>query len=107
MSNAVVMHTIGFIGGGRMAEALISGVLTARLFEPGKIRVADPDTTRQDHLQRHYGVHVGLTHDEVVRASDVVMLAVKPQVIADVLRGLGKSVSNRLVGSGGAGFRIN
>ncbi|MBL8052039.1 MAG: NAD(P)-binding domain-containing protein, partial [Nitrospira sp.] len=52
MSNAVIMHTIGFIGGGRMAEALISGVLTARLFEPGKIRVADPDATRQDHLKR-------------------------------------------------------
>ncbi len=107
MSNAVVMHTIGFIGGGRMAEALISGVLTARLFEPGKIRVADPDATRQDHLKRHYGVHVGLTHDEVIRASEVVMLAVKPQVIADVLRGLGKGVSNRLVVSVAAGVPIN
>jgi pyrroline-5-carboxylate reductase len=107
MSRAVGMHTIGFIGGGRMAEALISGVLSARLFEAGKICVADPDATRQDHLKRHYGVHVGLTHDEVARASDVVMLAVKPQVIADVLRGLGKGISNRLVVSVAAGVPIN
>ena len=107
MSSAVVMHSIGFIGGGRMAEALISGVLTAGLFEPGEIRVADPDATRQDHLKRHYGVHVGLTHDEVVRASDVVMLAVKPQVIADVLRDLEKGVSTRLVVSVAAGVPIN
>lgn len=106
MSNADVMHTLGLIGGGRMAEALISGVLTARLFEPGKIGVADPDVTRQDHLKKHYGVRVGLVNDEVVRASNIVILAVKPQVLADVLRGMGTGVGHRLVVSVVAGVPI-
>jgi pyrroline-5-carboxylate reductase len=100
------MNTIGFIGGGRMAEALISGVLASKLFEPEAIRVVDPDARRQDHLKTRYGVQVGLTHDEVIGASDVVMLAVKPQVIADVLRGMEKGVSNRLVVSVVAGVPI-
>jgi len=107
MFRASTLNTIGFIGGGRMAEALISGVLAAKLYEPDKIRVADPDVTRQDHLKQHYGVHVGLMTDEVVRASDIVMLAVKPQVITEVLRGVGQSASNRLVVSVVAGVPIS
>ena len=106
MSNSGGMHTLGLIGGGRMAEALISGVLTARLFEPEQICVADPDVTRQDHLKRHYRVRVGLVNDEVVRASDIVMLAVKPQVLADVLRGVGTGIGHRLVVSVAAGVPI-
>ena len=106
MSNSVGMHTLGLIGGGRMAEAVISGVRTARLFEPEQICVADPDVTRQDHLKRHYRVRVGLVNDEVVRASDIVMLAVKPQVLADVLRGVGTGIGHRLVVSVAAGVPI-
>lgn len=106
MSSSVGMHTLGLIGGGRMAEALISGVRTARLFEPEQICVADPDVTRQDHLKRHYGVRVGLLNDEVVRVSDIVMLAVKPQVLADVLRGMGTGIGHRLVVSVAAGVPI-
>jgi pyrroline-5-carboxylate reductase len=106
MSRASTMNAIGFIGGGRMAEALISGVLAAKLFEPEKIRVADPDLSRQDHLKRHYGVQVGFMNDEVVRASDVIVLAVKPQVITDVLRGLGPGIRDRLVVSVAAGVPI-
>ncbi|HMS86505.1 MAG TPA: pyrroline-5-carboxylate reductase [Nitrospira sp.] len=100
------MNTIGFLGGGRMAEALISGVLAAKLFEPEKIRVADPDAMRRDHLKTHYGVQVGLTNSEVVAASEVVVLAVKPQAMTEVLRGVGGSVSNRLVVSVAAGVPI-
>lgn len=106
MSSSVGMHTLGLIGGGRMAEALISGVLASKLYEPDKIRVADPDVTRQDHLKTQYGVEVGLMNEEVVRASDIVMLAVKPQVIADVLRGISKSVRHQLVVSVAAGVPI-
>lgn len=107
MSRASAMNTLGVIGGGRMAEALISGVLAAKLYEPDEIRVADPDAARQDHLKTQYGVQVGLMNEEVVRASDIVMLAVKPQVIADVLRGISKSVCHQLVVSVAAGVPIS
>ncbi len=106
MSKASVMNSLGFIGGGRMAEAMISGVLAAKLFEPEQIRVADPDAMRQDHLKTRYGVHVGLMNDELVSASATVVLAVKPQIIADVLREVGKSLRNQLIVSVAAGIPI-
>jgi pyrroline-5-carboxylate reductase len=89
-----------------MAEALISGVLAAKLYEPEKIRVADPDVRRRDHLKQQYGIQVCLTNGDVVTASDVVVLAVKPQVIAEVLRGVGQGLSNQLVVSVVAGVQI-
>jgi pyrroline-5-carboxylate reductase len=106
MSNSSAMTRIGFIGGGRMAEALISGVLAAKLYEPDKIRVADPDGRRRDHLKQHYSVQVGLTNGEVVGASDVVVLAVKPQMIAEVLKEVRQSVARQLVISVAAGIPI-
>ncbi|MBX3326422.1 MAG: pyrroline-5-carboxylate reductase [Nitrospira sp.] len=100
------ISTIGFVGGGRMAEALISGVLGAKLYGPDKIRVADPDGTRQDYLKQQYGIQVCPTNDEVVSASEVVVLAVKPQIIAEVLKGVREVISHRLVVSVAAGFPI-
>ena len=106
MFRGVAMNRLGIIGGGRMAEALVSGVLAAQLFEPEKIRVADPDITRQDHLKRCYGVQVGLGNDEVVGVSDIIMLAVKPQVMTEVLRGVTQDIGNRLIVSVAAGVPI-
>jgi len=51
MSKVALRNKLGFIGGGRMAEALISGVLSAKLYQPDQIRVADPDAGRLDHLK--------------------------------------------------------
>ena len=47
---------IAFIGGGAMAEAIIKGILAARLAEPGEIFVGDPTQARCEYLQKTYGV---------------------------------------------------
>jgi len=107
MPRMVPARHLGFIGGGRMAEALISGVLSAKLYKSEQIQVGDPDATRLDHLKKQYGVQVGVSNHDIVVSSDVVVLAVKPQVMAEALKGVGAVSTKRLVISVVAGVRIS
>lgn len=106
MSSPMLTRTISFVGGGKIAEALISGVLSSKAYEAEHIHVADSDTVRLDHLKRQYGVQIGLTNHETVVSGDVVVLAVKPQVTADVLKEIGDVLAKRLVISVVAGVRL-
>jgi pyrroline-5-carboxylate reductase len=106
MSSQTLKQSVSFVGGGRMAEALISGMLSSRGYKADQIYVADPDTARLDHLKRQYGIQVGLTNHEAVVSGDVVVLAVKPQVAADVLKETGDELAKRLVISVVAGVRL-
>lgn len=76
---------LGFIGGGRMAEAMIKGILRAELVTPGDIWVVDPDATRRALLAETYGVAAREQAEEVWRSCDTVVLAVKPQVLGQLL----------------------
>lgn len=76
---------IGFLGAGNMAEALIKGVLKANLCLPDQIRAADPSADRRMLMEQTYGVRTMTDNRELVRASDVILLAVKPQVMTAVL----------------------
>ncbi|MBX3304163.1 MAG: pyrroline-5-carboxylate reductase [Nitrospira sp.] len=101
------MNKLGFLGGGRMAEALINGVLSAKRYRPGDIHVADPDRERLDHLKTRYGVQVSAVNHEVIGLSDVVVLAVKPQVMVDALRGIRDVLTKQPVISIAAGITIS
>ena len=106
MSNPIVTPRISFVGGGRMAEALISGVLSSRAYKADQIHVADPDAARLDHLKRQHGVQVGISNHEAVISGDVVVLAVKPLVTDEVLKEIGDVLGKRLVISVVAGVRL-
>jgi pyrroline-5-carboxylate reductase len=74
---------VGFVGGGAMAEALLGGLLAAG-HAPARLRAADPDPARRKRLEE-LGVPVGAENAEVVRASDLVVLAVKPGIVGRAL----------------------
>jgi pyrroline-5-carboxylate reductase len=76
---------LGFIGAGNMARALIGGVLEARVYRPTEIWVADPVAEQRRQILRRYGVGSAATNPEVFRGSQIVVLAVKPQVLPSVL----------------------
>jgi pyrroline-5-carboxylate reductase len=98
---------IAFIGGGNMARSLIGG-LVARGANPKVIRVSEPDAGRRDQLVRDFGVVVTPDNAEAARGAACVVLAVKPQVMAEVARALGPALAGRrvLAISIAAGIRI-
>jgi len=78
-------QNLGFIGGGQMAEALIKGVLAAGLYRAEQIMVAEPHGPRREELVERHGVAVHPTAGPLLAACPVLILAVKPQVVAAVL----------------------
>ena len=79
------MLTIGFIGGGIMAEALISGILNSKSYQPSQINVSDPIKERIDELNKKYKINCSTDNKKVIRESTILIIAVKPQNIASVL----------------------
>lgn len=77
---------IGFIGAGNMGEALVRGLLKARVFSPGSILISDPRRKRAADLVKVYGVKKTSGNQELVGKADVIILAVKPATINTVLR---------------------
>ncbi len=78
-------HTVGLIGGGQMGEALVRGMIEARLFSPEKIMVAEPELARQDYLRATYSVEVAADAIVLSEACSIIIVAVKPQIIGSVL----------------------
>ena len=71
---------IAFIGGGAMGEAIIKGILQAKLAEGDEITVSDPSEQRLEYLQKQYGVNVTKENVKAVKNAKTVILAVKPQM---------------------------
>jgi pyrroline-5-carboxylate reductase len=83
---------LAVIGGGRMGEAIVGGLVAARSFEPAGIVVAEPDAARREALAAAHGVRCVADGREALAGASTVLLAVKPQVIDDVARALAGSV---------------
>ena len=77
--------TIGFLGTGNMAEALIKGMLTAGLVKPEQIWGSDPRQSRCQQLKQQYGINMTTHNIDVVRRASIIMLSVKPQVLLGVM----------------------
>jgi len=77
--------TLGFVGGGQMAEAMVRGVLAAGLAAPAAITIAEPTAARCEYLSGQYGVSCTQDPATLCRASAILVLAVKPQLAAAVL----------------------
>ena len=79
---------IGFIGCGAMAGALAGGLLGSG-FPAARILGSDVDAARRDHFGRELGVATTASNAELVARSELVVLAVKPKAVAEVLEDLG------------------
>ena len=99
---------IGFVGSGVMAEVMINGLLSRQVREPGEIWAAGPREERARQLRETYGIHGTTDNLEAVTNADIVVLAVKPQTLAKVLRQLRKGIQQKhLVMSIIAGARMS
>lgn len=98
-------RTIGFIGAGNMPRSIIGGMIKGG-FPANQVIASNPSTPKLDALATDFGVQVTQDNSEVVRQAEVVVLAVKPQLMQEVCTALQQSapeVSERLVVSIAAG----
>jgi len=85
--------TLTVVGAGVMAEAIIAGVLERQLVPAASIVASHPREDRRRALAEKYGIQVTADNAEAARRGDVVVLGIKPQVMAGVLKELRGSLA--------------
>ena len=99
--------TVGFIGTGNMAEALIRGLVRAGVAEPAQLVGSNPRRERCGEMAERYGIRTTSDNVEVARQADILVLSVKPQLMERVLAEIGPHIhSKALVVSIAAGIPI-
>lgn len=88
------MKKLAFIGAGNMGSAILGGVLNAGVFSPDNIIVSDPYQPSLDILKDKYGVSVTSESRSAAKEADIVLLAVKPNIIQGVLNDIKDEVGN-------------
>ena len=79
---------IGFVGAGAMGTAMIGSLIETKIFDPSTIFIHDVDAQRMDDLKSRYRIKTLETIHRLFSVSDIVVLAVKPQVFDQVLEGI-------------------
>lgn len=85
----LAQRTIATVGSGVMAEAMIAGLLRGELVSPSQVIASHPRPERREELTRLYGIRTVARNAEAVDAADIVLLAIKPQMLARVGREIG------------------
>jgi len=88
---------LGLIGGGNMAEAIVRGILASGGLRPRDIRVSDPLPERRNLFAQLMRVKTCQDNCELAAASDVIILAVKPQVIDQVMAEIGPLLGPKIL----------
>ena len=77
--------TIGFLGAGKMATALAKGFVRAGLVTPKQVLASDPSEAAGDAFAKETGARTTGSNLEVVKFAEIIILAVKPQIVGDAL----------------------
>lgn len=86
--------TLAFIGGGNMAGSLIGGLITDG-WDPARIRVADTSTQRLEQLSQQFPIKTTTSNTDAAGQADIILLAIKPQVIKSVAQELADIVAQQ------------
>ncbi len=77
---------IGFIGAGKMAEALIGGLIAKGIFSKDQIKACAPSQKTRDHISSTYGIEMFQTAKELEQSSNLIVLAVKPKHVEGLFK---------------------
>ncbi len=83
--------TIGFIGSGNMAEALVKGLIASKKVSAGQVIVSDTNKERLVHMAEAYEVKVFNKNYEVAESADIIILALKPGDMKEVVEGVAEA----------------
>ncbi|CAH0515677.1 unnamed protein product [Peronospora belbahrii] len=88
----LALNRFAVIGGGNMAEAMITGVLNEGLLPNSKVVVSDPNPVIRTKYEK-YHIETHTRNSLAVKDADVILVAVKPQVVTDVLEAIKTSMN--------------
>ena len=83
--------TIAFIGSGNIASSMIGGLI-ANGIKPEKLIAADADKTQQQLISEKYGIRVFNVNYDAAKHADVIIFAVKPQVMPTVVKEIAENI---------------
>jgi len=104
----MIERTVGFVGAGKMADALVGGMIAAGAAAAERLYVADPAEERRRLFSARLGARVLADNAELARACDVIVLSVKPQIVPHACRDLTAALTpGHLVASIAAGVPLD
>ncbi|HPS89026.1 MAG TPA: NAD(P)-binding domain-containing protein, partial [Methanosarcina vacuolata] len=99
---------IGFIGAGKMGSALMQGIIKAEIVKPENLGAADVYEPFLNELKAKLGINISTDNSVIASASDILILAVKPQTLGSVLENLKADItSDKLIISIAAGVPLS
>jgi pyrroline-5-carboxylate reductase len=87
--SSLAKRTVATVGSGVMAEAMIAGLLRGKLVKSAQVVASHPRADRRAQLAAAYGIRTVASNVEAVTGADIVLLAIKPQMLARVGREIG------------------
>ena len=85
---------LGFIGTGNMASAIMGGIISNNVIPADEIIGADLFAPGRERVQKQFGIHVTDSNIEVAQKAEVIILSVKPQFYADVIKGIAGEIKD-------------
>ena len=92
-----MMKKIGFIGAGNMAGAIIGGIVKSGLVKPENVIASAKTMTNLEKLKEEYKINVTLDSREVVKNSDILFMAVKPNIFDGILEGVKDLIDDKKI----------
>jgi len=89
-----IKRSIGIIGAGNMGEVFVGALLASDISDPAGILMSDISTEKLNSIKTAHGIHTTDNNSELFIKSDVVILAVKPQIIEKVLQEIRENKDN-------------
>ena len=86
---------ITFIGAGKMASAIIKGLLSSQIFDKNAIKAAEVNEETAKKAQNEFGIAVFNDAKEAIKGSDVILLATKPFVVEEILESLKNEITEK------------
>ena len=100
------MSKIGFIGCGKMARAIIKGIIKTNFISPENVLASKSSTNNLEETSKQLGIKITLDNKEVVKFADIIFLAVKPNQIEKVLKEIKDLITpQKLIVSVAAGIK--
>lgn len=98
---------IGFIGSGNMAEAIISGMVSSNNFLGKDINISSRNKETLEYMSGKYSINKYVTNKELVDKSDIIIIAVKPDMYGLVLEEVKKQIKGKIIVNIAAGIKIS